>query len=124
MKNTRYIYKYIYEYIHFRTTRSRAQSNLKITFKIFLMLGLSWTLDIIAFAIEPYEQTNISVEILVVVFLIINASHGIIFFFVVFFDKSTIKQMKIWCGKLSASRVSQEHVTIQSTTKSSKCRTH
>ena len=88
------------------------------------MLGLSWTLDIIAFAIEPYEQTNISVEILVVVFLVINASHGIIFFFVVFFDKSTIKQMKIWCGKLSASRVSKEHVTIQSTTKSSKCRTH
>ena len=70
-----------------------------MTLKIFSLLGLTWILDIIAFAIEPYEQSDISVEILVVVFLIINASHGIIFFLVVFFDKSTVKQIGIWCRR-------------------------
>ena len=86
-----------------------------MTLKIFFLLGLTWSLDIIAFALEPYEQSYISVEILVVVFLIINASHGIIFFFVVFFDKSTVKRWRSNVGR----RVSQYYSTVRSTTTSS-----
>lgn len=91
-----------------------------MTLKIFFLLGLTWLLDIIAFVLEPYEQSYISVEILVVVFLIINASHGIIFFLVVFFDKSTVKQIEIWCGRSNfGRRVSQYYSTVRSTTTSS-----
>ena len=94
-----------------------------MTLKIFFLLGLTWSLDIIAFAIEPYEQSYISVEILVVVFLIINASHGIIFFLVVFFDKSTVKQIEIWFGRSNVgNRVSQYYSTVRSTTTSSSSR--
>ena len=57
-------------------------------------MGLTWTFDIIAFAVQPYEQNHIGIEILVILFLVINASHGVIFFCTIFFNSENISGMQ------------------------------
>ena len=103
--------------MYYRTPRSTVTADVKVTLKIFLILGLTWTFDIIAFIIEPFEQTYIGVEILVIIFLIINASHGMIFFCVVFGSNSTKNRM--FFGRRNLARtLSHYYSTFRSTTSS------
>ena len=101
---------------------------MKLTLKIFIILGLTWIFDIIAFSMDSYEQSHIAVQILVIIFLIINSSHGLIFFCVVFFTSATIKNMRTWFGrKRSLRRLMSSHYstfrTRSSTTTSTSTRT-
>ena len=111
---------------------------------MFLILGLTWAFDIIAFALQPYQQSYIGIEILVVVFLVVNSSHGIIFFFVIFFNAdnvTTIRKTSNYVGRRistfasrSSTRNSTRTTTIEleplnsaklrSTTRRSTCTTN
>ena len=109
--------------IYFRLKQSRAKADVKLTLKIFFLLGLTWIFDIIAFAIEPYEHIYIGVQILIIIFLVINASHGIIFFFVVFLTSSTTKKIKIWCGGTNVGRMMTNYYSIIRTSTTTSSRT-
>ena len=65
---------------------------------MFFIYGLTWIFDIIAFAIEWYQMANteisqtssLAMEIVLVIFLVINACHGIIFFCIVYLNTANI----------------------------------
>jgi len=98
---------------------------MRLTVKIFIILGLTWILDIVAFTMDSYEQSHIAVQILVIVFLIINSSHGLIFFCVVFFTSATIKNMRTWFGRTrSIRRLMSNHYSTFRSTSSSRSRSN
>ena len=90
----------------FSSRVKRAKADTHLTLKMFFILGLTWIFDIIAFAIEKHQMTttqntqieSVSMEIVLVIFLVINASHGVIFFCIIYFTSANIKKIKIWCG--------------------------
>ena len=97
---------------------------MRLTLKIFIILGLTWILDIVAFSMDSYEQKHIAVEILIIIFLVINSSHGIIFFCVVFFTSATIKNVRTWFGRTrSLRRLMSSHYSTFKSTSSSRSRT-
>ena len=97
---------------------------MRLTLKIFIILGLTWILDIVAFTMNSYEQKHIAVEILIIIFLVINSSHGIIFFCVVFFTSATIKNVRTWFGRTrSLRRLMSNHYSTFKSTSSSRSRT-
>ena len=108
---------------YFRARQSRARADVKLTLKIFFLLGLTWIFDIKAFALEPYELSHIEVSILIIIFLVINASHGIIFFFTVFFTSATTKKISTWCGGTNVGRMVSNYYSSLRTTTTSGART-
>ena len=61
---------------------------------MFFILGLTWTFDIIAFALQPYERSHIGIDILVIFFLVVNSCHGVIFFCIIFFNSDNVTKMQ------------------------------
>ena len=63
--------------------------------KMFVVLGLTWIMDIITFALKSYDQTSTVVFVLAMILEIINSLQGVILFVVIFFNSKNI--MKICC---------------------------
>ena len=116
----------------YRLRQKRAKADTQLTLKMFFILGLTWIFDIIAFAIEKYQMTNteisqtssLAMEIVLVIFLVINASHGIIFFCIVYFTHANFKKFIIWCGISKAQRAfSNYYSSIRHTSTANRTRT-
>ena len=111
--------------------QKRAKADTQLALKMFFILGLTWTFDIIAFAIEKHQMTNtektqigsVAMEIALVVFLVINASHGIIFFCLIYFTSANINKIKVWCGLRKARRAfSNYYSSLRHTSTSNRTR--
>merc|ERR1712096_345732 len=82
-----------------RRTRAQIVQDVQTTFKMLVYLGLTWILDVIAFALQPYEHTNGFIQIMVTVFLVINSSHGVILSCVFMCNRTNTEQVIKWLGK-------------------------
>ena len=115
----------------FRRQTRRANADTQLAIKLFFILGLTWIFDITAFAIEKYQMTktdisessNLVIESVLVIFLVINASHGIIFFFIIYCTSANINKIKIWCGIAKAQRAfSNYYSSLRKTSSSNRTR--
>ena len=66
---------------------------------MFLILGLTWITDIIAWGLKPYEQTSILDHIFGYWSLVINSLQGVILFCVVFSNSAIVKRIRQSFGK-------------------------
>ena len=106
-------------FYHFRMRRLQTKKHGNTTLRMFFILGITWTFDIIAFAIQPYETRLVGIEIVLIFFLIVNASHGILFFCIVYFTSQNIRRTRIWWGtKNNNFRKTVSNITYRCSTKS------
>ena len=67
---------------------------------MFLILGITWILDIVGWVLTAYNQTSIICQMLKCVFDFINSLQGVILFCVLYFTNANLKKIKT-CFKRS-----------------------
>ena len=79
--------------------RRETSSQCKTVFKMFLILGITWTLDIIGWGLITYDEKNIIFQTLTSLFDLINSLQGVILFGVMYFNSSNLKKIERWVRK-------------------------
>ena len=68
---------------------------------MFLILGLTWTFDVIEFALGSYKQKSIAVYVFTNIALVINSLQGVILFCVIVFNSANLRKIRQWLTKTS-----------------------
>ena len=66
---------------------------------MFLILGLTWAMDIIAGLLQPYAQQSMANKIFSCISNVINSLQGAILFGVMFFNSTNLKRIRQLIGK-------------------------
>ena len=74
--------------------RSEAKSNFKTVFKMFFLLGMTWTLDIFGWALMVYDQKNLVFKITKILIDLINSLQGVILLCVMYFNSANFRRMR------------------------------
>ena len=113
----------------FSSYRTEAKSNCKTVFKMFFLLGMTWTLDILGWALMVYDQKNLGFKISKILIDLINSLQGVILLSVMYFNSANLKRMKRWWRKgrsesnaVSFGRQTSSGITCTKSTNLSTCR--
>ena len=68
---------------------------------MFLILGLTWTFDVIEFALGSYKQKSIAVYVFTNITLVINSLQGVILFCVMVLNSANLRKIRQWLIKTS-----------------------
>ena len=116
-------------YLWFSSYRTEAKSNCKTVFKMFFLLGMTWTLDILGWALMVYDQKNLGFKISKILIDLINSMQGVILLSVMYFNSANLKRIKRWWKKgrsesnaASFGRQTSSGITCTKSTNLSTCR--
>ena len=102
--------------------RSEAKSNCKTVFKMFFLLGMTWTLDILGWALMVYDQKNLGFKISKILIDLINSLQGVILLCVMYFNSANLQRMRRWVingrGERNTSRFGRQTSSGITSTKS------
>ena len=83
----------------FHYIRTEAKSNCKTVFKMFFLLGMTWTLDILGWALMVYDQNNLGFKTSKIFIDLINSLQGVILLCVMYFNSANLQRMRRWFRK-------------------------
>ena len=63
---------------------------------MFFLLGMTWTLDILGWALMVYDQKNLGFKISKILIDLINSLQGVILLSVMYFNSANLKRIKRW----------------------------